>query len=137
MDLDEQTRTVTLDAEGSKVVLTLEQVKRGKRLFNNACAFCHVGGVTKPNPNVGLDLESLQRAIPRKDNIRNLVGYMIEPTTFDGRTVISQLHPSIQSADLFPKVRSLTEEDLFAMAGHMLLQPKVLKEKWGGGKIYY
>ena len=29
------------------------------------------------------------------------------------------------------------DEDLFAIAGHILLQPKVVNEKWGGGKIYY
>jgi photosystem II cytochrome c550 len=34
-------------------------------------------------------------------------------------------------------MRSLSEDDLFAIAGHILLQPKVLSEKWGGGKIYY
>ena len=50
---------------------------------------------------------------------------------------ISELHPSIKSADIFPKMRSLTDEDLFAIAGHILLQPKVVNEKWGGGKIYY
>ena len=50
---------------------------------------------------------------------------------------ISEIHPSIKSADIFPKMRSLTDEDLFAMAGHILIQPKVVNEKWGGGKIYY
>jgi photosystem II cytochrome c550 len=34
-------------------------------------------------------------------------------------------------------MRSLTDEDLTAIAGHILLQPKILAEKWGGGKIYY
>ena len=43
----------------------------------------------------------------------------------------------IKSADIFPKMRSLTDEDLFAISGHILLQPKVVNEKWGGGKIYY
>ena len=37
LELDEDTRTVTLDSKGNSVVLTPEQVKRGKRLFNNAC----------------------------------------------------------------------------------------------------
>ena len=26
---------------------------------------------------------------------------------------------------------------LFVWAGHILLQPAVVAEKWGGGKIYY
>ena len=137
LELDEDTRTVTLDSKGNSVVLTPEQVKRGKRLFNNACAICHVGGLTKTNPNVGLDTESLSLATPPKDNITGLVGYFKDPVTYDGLDSISEIHPSIKSADIFPKMRSLTDEDLFAIAGHILLQPKVVNEKWGGGKIYY
>jgi len=137
LELDEDTRTVPLDSEGNNVVMTLEQVKRGKRLFNNACAICHVGGLTKTNPNVGLDTESLSLAIPARDNIANLMDYFKDPMTYDGLNSISELHPSIKSADIFPKMRSLTDEDLFAIAGHILLQPKVVNEKWGGGKIYY
>ena len=34
LELDEDTRTVVLDTKGSTVVMTPEQVKRGKRLFN-------------------------------------------------------------------------------------------------------
>jgi photosystem II cytochrome c550 len=34
-------------------------------------------------------------------------------------------------------MRSLSEEDLFAIAGHILAQPQIISEKWGGGKIYY
>jgi photosystem II cytochrome c550 len=137
LELDEDTRTVTLDGKGNSVVLTPEQVKRGKRLFNNACGTCHVGGLTKNNPNVGLDTESLSLATPARDNITSLVGYFKDPMTYDGLDSISELHPSIKSADIFPKMRSLTDEDLFAIAGHILLQPKVVNEKWGGGKIYY
>jgi len=137
LELDQDTRTVTLDTKGNSVVLTAEQVKRGKRLFNNACGTCHVGGLTKTNPNVGLDTESLSLATPPKDNVTNLVAYFKDPTTYDGLDSISEVHPSIKSADIFPKMRSLTDEDLFAIAGHILLQPKVVNEKWGGGKIYY
>jgi photosystem II cytochrome c550 len=137
LELDEDTRTVTLDGKGNSVVITPEQVKRGKRLFNNACGTCHVGGLTKTNPNVGLDTESLSLATPPRDNITSLVAYFKDPTTYDGLDSISEVHPSIKSADIFPKMRSLTDEDLFAIAGHILLQPKVVNEKWGGGKIYY
>ena len=34
-------------------------------------------------------------------------------------------------------MRSVTDEDLTAIAGHILIQPKIISEKWGGGKIYY
>ena len=112
LELDEDTRTLTLDAKGNTVIVTPEQVKRGKRLFNNACGTCHVGGLTKTNPNVGLDTESLSLATPPKDNITNLVAYFKDPTTYDGLDSISEVHPSIKSADIFPKMRSLTDEDL-------------------------
>ena len=137
LELDEDTRTVTLDTKGSTVVLSPEQIKRGKRLFNNACGTCHVGGLTKTNPNVGLDVEALSLATPPRDNVTSLVGYFKDPMSYDGTDSISELHPSIKSADIFPKMRSLTDEDLFAIAGHILVQPKVVNEKWGGGKIYY
>jgi photosystem II cytochrome c550 len=62
---------------------------------------------------------------------------MKNPTTFDGLESIVEIHPSIQSADIFPKMRNLSEDDLYAIAGHILIQPKIVSEKWGGGKIYY
>jgi len=37
IDLDEATRTVIQDNTGKTTVLTPEQVKRGKRLFNATC----------------------------------------------------------------------------------------------------
>jgi photosystem II cytochrome c550 len=97
LELDEDTRTVTLDGKGNSVVLTPEQVKRGKRLFNNACGTCHVGGLTKTNPNVGLDTESLSLATPARDNITSLVGYFKDPMTYDGLDSISEVHPSIKA----------------------------------------
>lgn len=137
IELDEATRTVALDAAGNGVVLTPEQVKRGKRLFNASCGSCHTGGITKTNPNVGLDTEALSLATPVRNNINSLVDYMKTPTTYDGLESIAEVHPSISSADIFPKMRSLSEEDLFAIAGHILVQPQIINEKWGGGKIYY
>ena len=137
IDLDEATRTVTLDGSGKTVVLTPEQVKRGKRLFNATCGACHLGGITKTNPNIGLDPEALSLATPRRDNIAALVDFLKNPTTYDGLESIAETHPSIKSADIYPRMRSVTEEDLTAIAGHILLQPKVVSEKWGGGKTYY
>ena len=136
IDLDEASRTVQLSATKS-VTLTPEQVKRGKRLFINSCSVCHTGGITKTNPNVGLDTEALTLATPQRNTIEGLVDYMKNPTTFDGLESIAEIHPSIKSADIFPKMRSLTEDDLYAIAGHILVQPKIVAEKWGGGKIYY
>ena len=129
VELDEAIRTVPLNAQGDTVVLSLEQVKEGKRLFNYACAQCHAGGVTKTNQNVGLEPEALAGALPNRNNIEGLVDYLKNPTTYDGVTEISEIHPSLKSADIFPVMRNLTEEDLKAIAGHILLQPKVVGTK--------
>lgn len=137
VQLDEATRTVPLDSSGNTTVLSLKQVKEGKRLFNYACAQCHVNGITKTNQNVGLDPETLALATPPRNNIESLVDYMKNPTTFDGEEEISETHPSIKSADIFTEMKNLTDDDLVSIAGHILLQPKVAGEKWGGGKIYY
>lgn len=144
VELDEDIRTVRF-SDGSQptypkdIVLTRAQVKRGKYLFNKACAYCHVAGLTKPDPNVGLDLESLSNALPRRDNVVSLVAFLKDPKTYDGRRSLVETHPntSLRGAYLFPVVRTLTERDLVALAGHMLLQPRILNERWGGGKIYY
>lgn len=135
--LDAETRTIPLNDKGDTITLSLKQVKEGKRLFQYACAQCHAGGVTKTNQNVGLEPEALALATPNRNNLDALVDYMKNPTTYDGEEEISELHPSIKSADIFTEMKNLTDEDLKAIAGHILLQPKVVGDKWGGGKIYY
>jgi len=67
IELDDATRTVALNSTKT-VTLTPEQVKRGKRLFINTCSVCHTGGITKTNPNVGLDPEALSLASCKKYN---------------------------------------------------------------------
>ena len=136
VELDEATLTIPLN-NSKTITLTPEQAKRGKRLFLSTCSVCHTGGITKTNPNVGLDTEALSLATPTRNTVEGLVDYMKNPTTFDGLESIAEIHPSIRSADIFPKMRSLTEDDLVAIAGHVLIQPKIVAEKWGGGKIYY
>ncbi|MCK7490128.1 MAG: photosystem II cytochrome c-550 [Anaerotruncus sp.] len=131
IDLDEATRTVVADSSGKTVVLTPEQVKRGKRLFNSTCGACHVGGISKTNPNVGLDPEALSLATPRRDNIDALVDYLKNPTSYDGLESIAEVHPSIKSADIYPRMRSLTDEDLYSIAGHIMLQPKDCDQRNG------
>lgn len=134
--LDEATRTLPLNEAGETTVLSPAQVAEGRRLFNYACAQCHLGGGTKTDPNINLGLEKLALATPHRDNIEALVDYMHNPTTYDGLQEISELHPSTQSADIYPKMRNLTEDDLYAIAGHVLLQPKV-SPGWAGGKVFF
>lgn len=134
LELDASTRTVKLNEQGEQTTLSLKQVKEGKRLFNNACAQCHAGGITKTDFNVGLSLKDLSGATPPRDNVVNLVDYLHHPTTYDGVDSIAELHPSTDSADIFPEMRNLSEDDLVALAGHILLQPKIEGDKWGAGK---
>lgn len=136
-ELDEATRTVKLNEQGDTVVLSLEQIVQGRKQFNYACASCHVQGITKTNPNVGLEPESLAGAYPDRNNLEAIVDYLENPTTYDGLTEISELHPSVKSTDIFPKMRSLTRDDLVAVSGYIMLQPKVLGSMWGGGKTSY
>jgi photosystem II cytochrome c550 len=58
------------------------------------------------------------------------VDYLKNPTTYDGLESIAEIHPSIKK-DIYPRMRSLTDEDLTAIAGHILLQPKNCNRKMG------
>lgn len=134
VEMSTEIRTVKANEAGDTVVLSLEQVQEGKRLFNNTCSKCHAGGVTKTDFNVGLSPVDLGGATPPRDNIAALVDYMHSPMTYDGETDISEVHPSKKSADIFPEMRNLTDDELKAIAGHILLQPKIVGIQWGGGK---
>ncbi len=136
-EMDVATRTVPSSAEGKTLTLSLKQVSEGKRLFQYACAQCHAGGVTKTDPNVGLDPEALDLATPPRNTVAALVDYMKSPTSYDGTQDISEMHPSMKSKDNFAEMRNMTDEDLEAIAGHILMMPKVVGDRWGGGKIYY
>lgn len=136
-ELDEATRTVLLNDQNSTYVLTVKEVKEGKRLFSFACADCHLGGVTKTNQNVGLDPETLALATPPRNNLEGIVDYLKNPTTYDGEIEISELHPSTKSADIFTEMRNLTDDQLKEIGGYILTQPKVAGKQWGGGKIYF
>lgn len=133
-ELDAATRTIKANEQGETVTLPTEEFLRGRRQFNVACATCHNAGITKTNPNVGLDTESLEGAYPARDNLAALVDYLHNPTTYDGLVEISELHPSTRSSDVYPKMRNLTEDDLEAISAHILVMPKVMGDKWGAGK---
>ncbi len=135
-DLASIARTVPLNSN-KNIILTEEQLKRGKRLFLNTCSTCHTGGVTKTNPNISLTPDMLSLSTPTRGSIESLIDFIKAPTAFDGSGSIAETHPGINSADIFPKMRALTEEDLTAIAGYILAQPKIVAEKWGGGKLYY
>lgn len=102
-ELTPEVLTVPLNSEGKTITLTEKQYLEGKRLFQYACASCHVGGITKTNPNLDLRTETLALATPPRDNIEGLVDYMKNPTTYDGEQEIAEVHPSLRSADIFSR----------------------------------
>lgn len=133
LEMNEDSRTVLKNQEGETIVLGLEQYVHGKELFSYACASCHGQGMTKTNPNIGMDLKSLSRAYPPRDNLEGLVGFLKNPKTYDGEINMSLFHPSIESADIYPTMRNLTEDDLVALAGFVLIEPQV-NDRWAAGK---
>ncbi len=133
IQLSQEVRTLPLNAAGDTVVITEKDFIKGQRLFTQVCSQCHLEGITKTDFNVGLDAESLALATPPRNNIESLIDYMKNPTSYDGEYDISELHPSMKSADIFAEMRNLTEDDLYDLASFMLVKPKV-DEKWGGGK---
>jgi photosystem II cytochrome c550 len=133
LELDEASRTVSQNERGDTIVMSTKQLVNGKKQFNYACSSCHGQGMTKTNPNVGLDLETLSLATPPRDNIQGLVDFLQIPKSFDGEVDISEYHPGIKSADVFPKMRNMTEDDLVDLAGYMLAQPQI-ESRWAAGK---
>mmetsp|Transcript_24301 Transcript_24301/g.32789 ORF Transcript_24301/g.32789 Transcript_24301/m.32789 type:complete len:221 (-) Transcript_24301:200-862(-) len=134
---DLEDTAIPVDGKGKTVNLTKEEIIRGKRLFNAACATCHVGGGTRTNQNVGLGFEELSGAQPARNTVEGLVDYLNAPTTYDGLKDISEVHPSIKAADLWPKMQTMKQKDLYDMSAYILYQNFTIPEKWGGGKQYY
>ncbi|MGD1906431.1 MAG: photosystem II cytochrome c-550 [Leptolyngbyaceae cyanobacterium] len=132
--IDKVTRTIPLNAEGRQTTLTTNQLAIGQRKFNGSCASCHLDGVTKTNPIVDLSPGSLALATPPRNTVASIVDYLENPTTYDGLQDLSKFHPSTQRTDLFPKMRDLSKDDLTAIAGHILVQPKIVGDQWAGGK---
>ena len=100
IELDDATLTIPLNPS-KNVTITPEQLKRGKRLFLSTCSVCHTGGITKTNPNVGLDTESLSLATPSRDNIVNLVSYFKDPYSFPSTLMIALVPPKTNPPVLF------------------------------------
>ena len=136
-EFDVETRTVKANPAGDTTVLTVKQALKGRKLFGSTCSQCHAKGVTKTDPNVGLDAEALANATPPRDSIESLVDYLKNPTTYDGEYEIAELHPSMKSTDIYPKMRNLSDEDLAEISSYVLIAPKVLGNRWGTGKTKF
>jgi photosystem II cytochrome c550 len=135
LELDASTRTITLNPDGETVVLSSKEVTEGQRLFNSSCTKCHLQGKTKTNNNVSLGVEDLSGAEPPRNNLLALVDYLKHPTSYDGENDLFEEHPNVARPDLYPELRNLTEDDVYSIAGYMLVAPK-LDQRWGG-TIYF
>ncbi len=75
---------LVLDESGQTRSFSGADLSVGKRLFEENCKNCHVGGTTLPNPTVPLSLEALQQAVPPRDTINRLVTFLRQPMSYDG-----------------------------------------------------
>lgn len=75
---------LAIDAQGEIRLFSAADLSAGKRLFEDSCKNCHVGGATLPDPLVSLSLEALRGATPPRDNINSLVAYLRQPLSYDG-----------------------------------------------------
>ncbi len=73
-----------LDAQGHTRLFSAEDLSAGKRLFQQNCLNCHVGGANLPDPTISLSLADLNGATPPRSNINALVAYLRQPMTYDG-----------------------------------------------------
>ena len=137
LELSEDVRTVNLNDEGQETVITLKEYKLGERIFVDTCSQCHNSGRTKTNPNVSLSSSDLKIAYPPRDNIEEMVSYLKEPYSYDGEVEITLFHPNTTRSDIFAEMRNLSDDDLKAVSGYVLIQPAVRGDEfWGGGKVF-
>lgn len=75
---------IVVDAQGNTRNFSAEEISEGKRLFENNCLNCHVGGSTLPDPRISLSLADLAGATPPRNQVQALVDFMREPLSYDG-----------------------------------------------------
>ena len=79
------TEPIALDFDGKgDRSFSPAELSQGKKLFQDGCISCHVGGSTLPDPLVSLSLDKLKGANPPRDNISSLVAFLRQPMTYDG-----------------------------------------------------
>ncbi|AFZ54098.1 c-type cytochrome [Cyanobacterium aponinum UTEX 3222] len=130
LSLSEEIRTIPLNESGETITLSNQEALKGSRLFVSNCAQCHIQGKTKTNPNVSLSKEALANALPARDNLVGLMDYIEHPTSYDGEEDLTLLHVNTERPDLWPEIRNYSEDDIKAVAGHILIQA-FSDPKWG------
>jgi photosystem II cytochrome c550 len=76
--------SMPVNAQGETRLFSPAELSLGKRLFEENCKTCHVGGTTLPNPPISLSLSALKAAKPPRDTIASLVAYSRHPVASDG-----------------------------------------------------
>jgi photosystem II cytochrome c550 len=76
---------IVINDRGETRSFSADDLVAGKQLFELHCASCHVGGTTLPNPAVSLSLDLLRQATPPRDTVEQLVQFMRQPMSYDGR----------------------------------------------------
>jgi photosystem II cytochrome c550 len=76
--------SIPVNAQGETRLFSVAELSTGKRLFEDSCKTCHVGGTTLPNPPISLSLAALKAAQPPRDTIDSLVRYSRHPVAYDG-----------------------------------------------------
>ncbi|MBF2097187.1 MAG: photosystem II cytochrome PsbV2 [Gloeomargaritaceae cyanobacterium C42_A2020_066] len=118
--------TLPADAAGRPQTFTAADLSAGKKLFEETCLNCHVGGATLPNPLVSLSLTDLQGATPPRDNIAALAAFIRNPQTYDG------LEPSATCRQL--SARWTTDGEVEQLAAFVLRAAQVAPG-WGTKKF--
>lgn len=75
---------IEINQQGQTRLFSPPELTDGKRLFEENCKNCHVGGATLPNPLISLSLDDLKAANPTRNNVSGLVAYLRKPMTYDG-----------------------------------------------------
>ncbi|MEM9511219.1 MAG: cytochrome c-550 [Cyanobacteria bacterium P01_E01_bin.48] len=131
-ELDIKARTVMLTAMEPKTY-AVDELSKGRKLFNAACGQCHIAGTSYTNPDVTLSLDDLTNATPPRNTVVAIVDYMHNPLTYDGEDSLLEYHPNVELKSIYPKMRNLDDEKLELIAAHVLQQSNVIPG-WGGTK---
>lgn len=75
---------LAVNQQGETQLFSGVDLSEGKRLFEENCKNCHVGGTTLPNPPISLSLEALQGATPPRNTVNDLVTFIRQPLSYDG-----------------------------------------------------
>jgi len=75
---------IQVNDQGETRLFSAAELSTGKRIFEDSCKTCHVGGTTLPNPPVSLSLDALKAAQPPRDTISSLIAYSRHPVAYDG-----------------------------------------------------